>query len=193
MEHFLTLQGEGYWTGHSAYFIRLGGCDVGCSWCDVKDSWDMTAHPQVPLNQIAEWLKNSTANIVVVTGGEPTMHDLQALTDLIHAHGRRAHIETSGTHPLSGDWDWITFSPKRFKKPLAEYYTLAHELKVIVAHKNDLRWGEEHRTQMHAEARHYLQPEWDQRAEMQNLCVQHILQEPSWLLSLQTHKYLGIE
>lgn len=192
MEHFYTLQGEGAFTGHSAYFIRLGGCDVGCTWCDVKESWDKEAHSKMSINAIADLVQNSGTKIAVITGGEPTMHDLTALTQAIQHLQIRTHIETSGTNPLTGCWDWVCFSPKRFKKPLETYYELSHELKVVIAHKNDLRWAKEFEAKMHKNCKLYIQPEWENRQEMTNLCIDFIKENPNWSLSLQTHKYIDI-
>jgi organic radical activating enzyme len=192
MEHFYTLQGEGAFTGYAAYFIRLGGCDVGCTWCDVKESWDINAHPKMSIDAIADLTQNSGTKIAVITGGEPTMHDLTALTQAIQNLQIRTHIETSGTNPISGDWDWICFSPKRFKKPLEMYFELSDELKVVIAHKNDLRWAKEFEAKMHKNCKLYIQPEWDNRNEMTNLCIDFIKENPNWSLSLQTHKYIDI-
>lgn len=193
MEQFYTLQGEGKYSGNAAYFIRLGGCDVGCTWCDVKESWTAEAHPKIAVSDLIENIKNSNTRIAVITGGEPTMHDLSALTSEIKSIGVRTHIETSGTNPLTGNWDWITFSPKRFKKPLEEYYLSSHELKIIIAHKNDLRWAKEFESKMNPNMLLFIQPEWDQRKEMEPLCIDFIKGNPNWKLSLQTHKYLGID
>jgi organic radical activating enzyme len=192
MEHFYTLQGEGAFTGYAAYFIRLGGCDVGCTWCDVKESWNINAHPKMSIDAIADLTQNSGTKIAVITGGEPTMHDLTTLTQSIQNLQIRTHIETSGTNPISGDWDWICFSPKRFKKPLEMYFELSHELKVVIAHKNDLRWAKEFEAKMHKNCKLYIQPEWDNRQEMTNLCIDFIKENPNWSLSLQTHKYIDI-
>lgn len=192
MEHFYTLQGEGYWSGHAAYFIRLAGCDVGCTWCDVKESWDETNHSSFSIEEIKTWLENCPASIVVITGGEPTLYHLEALTSMIKSMGKRTHIETSGTNELTGIWDWITFSPKRFKKPIEEYLQCSNELKVIVAHKNDLRWALEFEPKLSANTRLFIQPEWEVRTEMEPLCIQFVKENPRWNLSLQTHKYLGI-
>jgi 7-carboxy-7-deazaguanine synthase len=192
MEHFYTLQGEGAFTGYAAYFIRLGGCDVGCTWCDVKESWDINAHPKMSIDAIADLTQNSGTNIAVITGGEPTLHDLTALTQAIQNLQIRTHIETSGTNPISGDWDWICFSPKRFKKPLEMYFELSDELKVVIAHKNDLRWAKEFEAKMHKNCKLYIQPEWDNRNEMTKLCTDFIKENPNWSLSLQTHKYIDI-
>lgn len=192
MEHFYTLQGEGAFTGHAAYFIRLGGCDVGCTWCDVKESWDINAHPKMSVDILSNIVKESGTKIAVITGGEPTMHDLAELTQSIKNQGVRTHIETSGTNPISGDWDWICFSPKRFKKPLEAYYEISDELKVVISHKNDLRWAKEFEDKMTLKCKLYIQPEWDNRQEMTNLCIDFIKENPNWSLSLQTHKYIDI-
>ncbi len=193
MEHFYTLQGEGFWTGCAAYFIRLAGCDVGCSWCDVKESWDGTKHPFYSIDEMKSWLLDCPAEIVVITGGEPTLYDLAPLTAMIKSLGKRTHIETSGTNALTGIWDWISFSPKRFKKYLDEYNNNASELKMIIAHKNDLRWSKEMEEKMSKESSLYIQPEWEVRKEMEPLCIDFIKENPRWRLSLQTHKYLGID
>jgi organic radical activating enzyme len=193
METFLSLQGEGYYAGQSAFFIRLAGCDVGCTWCDVKESWDETKHPSQRAVELADMALQSKSHIAVITGGEPTLYDLSALTEEIKSKGLRTHIETSGTNPLTGKWDWITFSPKRFKKPLAEYFQNSHELKIIIAHKNDLRWAKEFEEKMNPDCHLYIQPEWDNRKEMESLCIDFVKENPNWKLSLQTHKYLGID
>lgn len=193
MEHFYTLQGEGFWTGCAAYFIRLAGCDVGCSWCDVKESWDGTKHPFYSIDEMKSWLLDCPAEIVVITGGEPTLYDLAPLTTMIKSLGVRTHIETSGTNDLTGIWDWISFSPKRFKRHLDEYNNNASELKMIIAHKNDLRWSKEMEEKMSKESSLYIQPEWEVRKEMEPLCIDFIKENPRWRLSLQTHKYLGID
>jgi len=193
MEHFYTLQGEGYWSGSAAYFIRIAGCDVGCTWCDVKESWDESIHKQYDLQEIAHWIAMSPAQIVVITGGEPSLYDLDPLTTAIVKLGKRAHIETSGTNKLTGVWNWITFSPKRFKKHLEEYLEVSSELKMIIAHKNDLRWAIELEPKMNKDSLLYIQPEWEVRKEMEPLCIAFIKENPRWKLSLQTHKYLGID
>lgn len=193
MEHFYTLQGEGYWTGNAAYFVRLGGCDVGCTWCDVKDSWPIDKHPKFAISDISSWVQSTKTNIAVITGGEPTIHSLSELTSALHQISIRTHIETSGTSPLTGDWDWITFSPKRFKKPLSDYYLKSNELKIIIAHRNDFRWALEHGSKMHKDAFLYIQPEWDSKELLESDCIQFIKDHPNWKLSLQTHKYLNID
>jgi len=193
MEHFYTIQGEGYWSGSAAYFIRLAGCDVGCTWCDVKESWDEALYPSYSLEAINKWLANSPAEIVVITGGEPSLYDLGPLTAEIKKLGKRAHLETSGTNTLTGLWDWVTFSPKRFKKHLEEFYSHTSELKMIIAYKNDLRWAKDLENNMRQGALLYIQPEWDVRKELEPLCIEFVKENPRWRLSLQTHKYLGID
>lgn len=192
MEHFCTLQGEGRFTGHASYFIRLGGCDVGCVWCDVKDSWDVSKHPLVEVDDIVEMVVASGVNIAVITGGEPLMHDLTLLTNTLRAKGIRTHIETSGAHPLSGQWDWICLSPKKFKAPLQEVVQAAQELKVVVYHKSDFDWAEKYAEQVTAGCLLYLQPEWSRASEMNSQIISYIKSNPQWILSLQTHKYLDI-
>ncbi len=192
MEHFYTLQGEGYFQGQAAYFIRLGGCDVGCVWCDVKDSWDASKHPVSSIDQLIEWVKKTPAKIAVITGGEPLMHDLEALTAALQQNGIRTHIETSGAHPLSGNWDWICLSPKKFKAPLDAIMPFANELKVIVFNKHDLDWAEKHAAMVSSRCKLYLQPEWDKRAEMTPVIIDFIKTNPRWQLSLQVHKYIDV-
>jgi organic radical activating enzyme len=192
MEHFCTLQGEGRYTGQATYFIRLGGCDVGCVWCDVKESWDSSKHPMVEINTMVDWVVASGVKIAVITGGEPLMHDLNLLTSLLRHNGIRTHIETSGAHPLSGQWDWICLSPKKFKAPLSEVIEVAHELKVVVYNKSDFDWAKQYAKQVNSNCLLYLQPEWSRANEMNPLIVSYIKNHPQWALSLQTHKYLDI-
>jgi 7-carboxy-7-deazaguanine synthase len=193
METFYTVQGEGAYAGAPAYFIRLAGCDVGCVWCDVKESWDAEKHPSVEVAQLVEQVVQTGAKICVVTGGEPMMHNLDALTGQLQAKGIRTHVETSGTSELTGNWDWITFSPKKFKAPLEEYHRVAHELKIIINHKSDLDWGQAHADRMNAGAMLYMQPEWDKREVMQGLILDYIRIKTTWRISVQTHKYLGVD
>ena len=192
MEHFYTIQGEGVYTGHAAYFLRLGGCDVGCVWCDVKESWDAGKHPLVAVDEMVRYASASGSPIAVITGGEPAMHDLTGLTRLLRESGIRAHIETSGAHPITGEWDWICLSPKKFKSPVDEAYGMADELKVIAYHKSDLNWALEQAARVRPECRLLLQPEWSKSAEMTPLVVDFVRQHPRWQVSLQTHKYMNI-
>lgn len=192
MERFMTVQGEGAHTGTSAWFIRLGGCDVGCAWCDVKESWDVAAHPTVSCAVLAEEAKASKAPICVVTGGEPAMHDLGPLTEALHAAGIQTHIETSGAHALTGQWDWVTLSPKRFKTALSNVFPLADELKIVVVNRQDLAWGEEHASLVRPDTVLFLQPEWDRRERVLPYIMEYLVGHSTWRISLQVHKYLGL-
>ena len=192
MEHFYTLQGEGRFTGHASYFIRLGGCDVGCVWCDVKESWDASKHPLVPITEIVASVLASGTKIVVITGGEPMMHNLDALTAMLKAESIRTHVETSGAHPISGTWDWICLSPKKFKAPLEEMIAAAHELKTVIYNKSDFAWAEQYAEKVTKDCLLYLQPEWSRAAEMNPLIIDYVKANPQWILSLQTHKFLNI-
>ncbi|HNL59010.1 MAG TPA: 7-carboxy-7-deazaguanine synthase QueE [Chitinophagaceae bacterium] len=192
MEHFYTIQGEGYHQGSAAYFIRLGGCDVGCVWCDVKDSWDANKHPLYNTNDLVAEVKKTPAKIVVITGGEPLMHNLKELTHQLQANGLKTHIETSGSHPISGSWDWICLSPKKFKAPLPEIMPLAHELKIIVYNKSDFDWAEKYAALVSPQCKLFLQPEWEKAGEMSPLIIEYIKAQPQWELSLQVHKYINV-
>ncbi|MCG9880300.1 MAG: 7-carboxy-7-deazaguanine synthase QueE [Bacteroidia bacterium] len=192
MEHFYTLQGEGFHSGRAAYFLRLGGCDVGCVWCDVKESWDATKHPQVSIENMVTWVKNSGTQMAVITGGEPLMHNLDNLTEALLEADIETNIETSGSHPLSGKWDWICVSPKKFKAPLPEVLVQANELKVVVFNKSDFDWALKHAEMVNPTCKLYLQPEWDQREKMMPLIIDFCKANPTWRISLQTHKYLNI-
>jgi organic radical activating enzyme len=192
MEDFYTLQGEGYHQGRAAYFIRLGGCDVGCVWCDVKESWDGSKFEKYSPAQLLAKVKHTPAEIVVITGGEPLMHNLDTLTHMFREAGLKMHIETSGAHPLTGKWDWICLSPKKFKAPLAEIVPLANELKVVVFNKSDFAWAEKYAALTNTTCKWYLQPEWDRREEVTPLIVNYIKQFPRWQLSLQVHKYINV-
>lgn len=192
MEAFYTLQGEGAHQGRAAYFIRLGGCDVGCVWCDVKDSWDAAKHPLVSIDEMVAKAASHLGRLAVVTGGEPLMHPLDALTDALHAAGFETNIETSGSSPLSGHWDWICLSPKKFKAPIDEVIVKAHELKVVVFNKHDFEWAEKYAALVNPNCKLYLQPEWDKATEMTPLILDYIRSNPQWRLSLQVHKYLNI-
>jgi 7-carboxy-7-deazaguanine synthase len=192
MEDFYSLQGEGFHSGRAAYFIRLAGCDVGCVWCDVKESWDASMHPKVPISEIIDRVKDSGTDFVVVTGGEPAMYDLTELTAALKAENLEIAIETSGAYPLSGTFDWICLSPKKFKMPLEENYGLAQELKMIIFNKHDFKWSEELKTKVSDSCKLYLQPEWDKRDEMLPLMVDYVKENIDWNISLQTHKHLDI-
>jgi 7-carboxy-7-deazaguanine synthase len=192
MEHFYTLQGEGYHQGKAAYFIRLGGCDVGCVWCDVKDSWDADRHPKYSIGYLLAEVKKTPAEIVVITGGEPLMHNLDELTEEFQNAGLKMHIETSGAHPLSGLWDWICLSPKKFKAPLEPILHLAHELKVVIFNKSDFDWAEKYAALVSPSCKLYLQPEWDKASEVTPLIIEYIKANPQWELSLQIHKYINV-
>ncbi|MFZ1312456.1 MAG: 7-carboxy-7-deazaguanine synthase QueE [Chitinophagaceae bacterium] len=192
MEHFYTLQGEGFHQGRAAYFIRLGGCDVGCVWCDVKDSWNAENHPKFAIKDIVAAIKKTPAQLVVITGGEPLMHNLDELTNQLKAAGLQTNIETSGAHPLSGSWDWICLSPKKFKAPLPEILPRANELKVVIFNKSDLEWAEKYAALVSPSCKLYLQPEWDKAAQMIPLITDYIKAHPAWELSLQIHKYINV-
>jgi organic radical activating enzyme len=218
MESFYTLQGEGFHQGKAAYFIRLAGCDVGCVWCDVKDSWDAEKHPKFSVNEIVKKaledvtgyrlqvtgthnLEPKTRNqkpetrnipIVVITGGEPLMHDLTQLTKALHAAGFQTNIETSGSSPLTGEWDWICLSPKKFKAPLQEIVPLAHELKIVVFNHSDFDWAEKYAALVSPTCKLYLQPEWDKATEITPSIINYIKANPKWELSLQIHKYINV-
>lgn len=192
MEDFYTIQGEGFFQGHAAYFIRLGGCEVGCVWCDVKESWDVNAHPATRVSDIVEKAKVSGTRIVVITGGEPAMHDLTALTTQLRAASLHTHIETSGVYPLTGHWNWVCFSPKKFKVPHPSVAPLANELKVVIYNKSDFSWAEEFAAQVSAECELFLQPEWSKEKEMVPLIIDYVKSNPKWKISLQVHKYMNI-
>lgn len=192
MEDFYTLQGEGMYQGQAAYFVRLGGCDVGCHWCDVKESWDESKHPRIAVDAIVAKAAAHPGRLAVITGGEPLLHNLDALCNALHAAGFRTHMETSGSSPLSGHWDWITLSPKKFKAPLPEVSVAAHELKVVIFNKSDFAWAEEHAALAGPHCKLYLQPEWSKADTMTPLIVDYIKAHPQWQLSLQTHKYINV-
>jgi 7-carboxy-7-deazaguanine synthase len=192
MEHFYTLQGEGYHQGRAAYFIRLGGCDVGCVWCDVKDSWDAEKHPKYEVGSLKSEVEKTWAEVVVITGGEPLMHNLDELTKELQSAGLKTHIETSGAHPLSGSWDWICLSPKKFKAPLPEILPEANELKIVVFNKFDFDWAEKYAALVNNDCKLFLQPEWDKAADVTPLIIEYIKANPKWELSLQIHKYINV-
>jgi organic radical activating enzyme len=192
MESFYTIQGEGFYQGRAAYFVRLGGCDVGCVWCDVKDSWDADKHPKIAIDDIVASASQYPGRLVVITGGEPLMHDCSALTEAFQAAGFRTNIETSGAWPLSGSWDWICLSPKKFKAPVSSILPLAHELKVVVFNKSDFAWAEQHAALVSPSCKLFLQPEWGKSAEMTPMIIDYIKANPQWEFSLQLHKYIHV-
>jgi len=192
MEIFYTLQGEGAWAGNAAHFIRLAGCDVGCVWCDVKESWDTTGYPSLSASEIIKSLENNSCKIVVLTGGEPAMYDLAELTFALHEKGYKVHIETSGAYPIKGSFDWVCFSPKKFKKPVTNFGFCANELKIIIFNKSDFEWAESFRKEVTSDCKLYLQPEWDRRDAVRDSIVNYIKSNTDWQVSLQTHKYLQI-
>src|SRR5688572_19347526 len=185
MEAFYTLQGEGFYQGRAAYFIRLGGCDVGCFWCDVKESWDASQHPLLSVYNIVEEAKKFPGRLAVITGGEPLMHNLDELTNALHVAGFETNIETSGSYPLSGSWDWICLSPKKFKAPLPGILPLASELKIVVYNKSDFKWAEEYAAKVSANCKLYLQPEWSKDKEITPFIIDYIKANPQWELSMQ--------
>lgn len=192
MEAFYTLQGEGFYQGSAAYFVRLGGCDVGCHWCDVKESWEADKHPKTKVSKIVNDADETDAVIVVVTGGEPLLYDLTQLTEQLQSRGLQTNIETSGSSKITGDWDWFCLSPKKFKAPLKEAYKAADELKMIIFNKSDLKYAEEQAALVGEDCMLFLQPEWDNRDEVTPMIINYIKDNPQWQLSLQVHKYLNI-
>jgi 7-carboxy-7-deazaguanine synthase len=192
MEAFYTLQGEGMFSGRAAFFIRLGGCDVGCVWCDVKESWEADAHPKVTVSEIINMATEHRGRLAVVTGGEPLMYNLDLLTSQLKGAGFQTNIETSGAHPLTGDWNWICFSPKKFKAALPEFYKKAHELKVIIFNKSDFAFAEKYAALVHDDCKLFLQVEWDKKAEMLPQVIDYVKDNPKWAVSTQTHKYMDI-
>ncbi len=192
MEAFYTIQGEGANTGTAAYFIRLGGCDVGCHWCDVKESWDAELHPLTSVGDIVATASRFPGKAVVVTGGEPLLYNMNPLTSQLQAAGIKTLIETSGAYPISGSWDWVCLSPKKFKAPDASVYPHADELKVIIFNKSDFAWAEEHAAKVAGKTALYLQPEWSKADLLMPLIVEYVKNNPKWRVSLQTHKYMDI-
>ncbi|MCU0469054.1 MAG: 7-carboxy-7-deazaguanine synthase QueE [Arcicella sp.] len=193
MEAFYTLQGEGFHQGRAAYFIRLGGCDVGCHWCDVKESWDVNAHPKQRIEQIVAEASQHQGRLAVITGGEPLMHNLDELTQTLHEAGFETNIETSGVcEQVTGAWDWICFSPKKFKKPNPDIYTKANELKVIIYNQSDFEWAESFAEVVSENCMLYLQPEWSRMETMLPEIIEYIKNHPKWRISLQVHKFMDI-
>lgn len=191
VETFHSVQGEGAWCGVNAFFIRLGGCDVHCPWCDQKETWRKSGHPQETVFKLAQTAKTANPAIVIITGGEPLMHDLTTLCEELRQKGLRVHLETSGAHPFSGVFDWVTFSPKRYKLPHPSIYERVNELKVVVANDEDLQWAEEETSKVPPTALKYLQPEWNTPTS-QELILNYVLYHPEWRISLQTHKFMGV-
>jgi 7-carboxy-7-deazaguanine synthase len=192
MESFYTIQGEGYYQGSAAYFIRLGGCEVGCVWCDVKESWDASKHPQVSIDKIVGEAKASGTQMAVITGGEPAMYDLTLLTNELQGAAIKTNIETSGVYPLSGVWNWVCFSPKKFKAPHESVYDFANELKVIVYNRSDFEWAEEHAAKVNSDCELFLQPEWSREKDTLPWIIDYVKANPKWKISLQIHKYMNI-
>ena len=192
MEHYFTIQGEGYNSGRACYFLRLGGCDVGCVWCDVKESWDASAHPVVSIEEMVGFVKSAKAERVVITGGEPLMYDLSELTKAFQDNSIETYLETSGAYPLTGSWDWICVSPKKFKAPLVDVLSKADELKVIVFNKSDFEWAENHKAKVSDACRLYLQPEFSVLDKVLSQIIEYVKRHPEWTISLQTHKVMQI-
>jgi len=192
MEDFYTIQGEGYNTGKPAYFIRLGGCDMGCSWCDVKESWNADLHPLTPTEQMIERAASHPAKAAVITGGEPVMYNLEYLTSGLKKKGIKTFIETSGVKPLTGKWDWVCLSPKKGSLPVDDYYAFASELKVIICNERDLTWAELNAKRVHDKCLLYLQPEWSVADEVLPVIIEYAKRNPKWNVSLQSHKYMSI-
>ncbi|MCZ2393994.1 MAG: 7-carboxy-7-deazaguanine synthase QueE [Chitinophagales bacterium] len=192
MEQFYTLQGEGRYAGYPAYFVRLAGCDVGCVWCDVKESWTVSPEQWMSIDDIVNKILESPTKIVVITGGEPAMYDLNPLTALLKEKGLQIHLETSGAYPLKGKFDWITVSPKKFKSPLQEVVSQAHELKVVIFHHSDFLWAEKNAKMTNSSCVLLLQSEWSKKNKFYTSLIDYIKTHPQWSLSVQTHKYLDI-
>ena len=192
MEMFYSLQGEGYHQGKAAYFIRLAGCDVGCVWCDVKESWDASKHPVLSIEEIVSSALAHPGRLAIITGGEPLLYNLDALTSALKIAGFEINIETSGSSPMSGKWDWVCLSPKKFKAPLTESIAAASELKVVIFNKHDFEWAETYAQQVPASCKLYLQPEWDKANEITPLIIEYIKANPKWELSAQLHKYIQV-
>jgi 7-carboxy-7-deazaguanine synthase len=192
MEDFYTIQGEGFYQGHAAYFIRLGGCDVGCVWCDVKESWDASLHPVVHIDEIISRAKASATDLVVITGGEPALYDLTVLTQSLKNIELRTNIETSGAYPLTGTWDWVCLSPKKFKEPHSSVYEKVDELKIVIYNKSDFEWAEGYAVKVKPNCELFLQPEWSKEKEMLPQIIDYVKNNPKWKVSLQIHKYMNI-
>jgi len=192
MERFYSIQGEGLHTGKAAFFIRLAGCNVGCHWCDVKEGWDKNIHPEIEIEELVKEAKQSGALIVIITGGEPTMHSLDNLTKGLKKEGLATHLETSGSYPITGVFDWICLSPKKTKPPLKESLQKADELKVVIYNKDDFNWAEKNSTDVKEKCISFLQPEWSKANKVMPWITEYIKNNPTWRVSLQTHKYLNV-
>ncbi len=192
MEQFYSIQGEGFYQGHAAYFIRLAGCDVGCVWCDVKESWDAGLHKEVEIEEMVSHAVDSGASMAVITGGEPAMYNLEELTESLQKKNIRTHIETSGAYPVTGSWDWVCLSPKKFKAPVSTVYQQANELKVIVFNKSDFEWAQQQASFVGGDCELFLQPEWSKEKEMLPSIIGFVKKNPRWKISLQIHKYMDI-
>lgn len=192
MEEFYTIQGEGANTGKPAYFIRIGGCDMGCWWCDVKESWDATLHPLTSADDIAAHAAQYPAKAVVVTGGEPVLYNLDYLCQRLKENNILTYLETAGVKKLTGTWDWICLSPKKGMLPQMEYFEKAHELKVIIHNESDFKWAQANGQKVHSGCRLFLQPEWSKHQEIMPVIIEYVKQHPEWNISLQTHKYMNI-
>jgi len=192
MEHFFTIQGEGSHSGRAAYFLRIGGCDVGCAWCDVKESWDEKAHPNTTIAAMLKSILKSKIDFVVITGGEPAMYDLNPLVDALRAQHIEVAIETSGAYEVNANIDWICLSPKKFQMPVPSMYPLADEFKVVVFHPSDLQWAEKQTSMLKSDCKLFLQPEWSKMEQILPLLIDYVKQNPKWRISLQTHKFMNI-
>jgi len=192
MEEFYSIQGEGFNTGKPAYFIRIGGCDVGCHWCDVKESWDPNLHPLTDVNQVVNNTQQHPAKSIVITGGEPLLYNLDFLTQQLANNSVEVYLETSGAYPLTGKWHWICLSPKKNLPPLPEVYDRADELKVIIYNKDDIKWAEEHAAKTNKNCKLYLQPEWSNQNKVMPMIIDYVMENPKWNISLQTHKIMHI-
>lgn len=192
MESFLSIQGEGFFSGKSSYFLRIGGCDVGCHWCDVKESWDPSIHPLTKVDDIIDKIKQYSVKIVVVTGGEPLMYNLDYLCQSLNLLDIKIHLETSGAYKLSGNFDWICLSPKKTLKPLKNIYDISDELKIIVSNKNDLKWAQDQKKLVGNECKLYLQPEWSKKEIVLPQIIDFVSKNSEWSISLQSHKYMNL-
>ena len=192
MEAFYSIQGEGFHTGKAAYFLRIGGCDVGCHWCDVKESWDVNLHPLTEVDKIIRLIDETRVDTVVITGGEPLMWNLNLLCNRLRRKGLQVYLETSGAYPVSGEFDWICLSPKKNQKAFDEIKQLANELKIIVQNKHDLKWAKQQQLEVSTSCKLYLQPEWSKRDKVMSLITDFVMENTEWQISLQTHKYMNL-